>query len=255
MKPLNIDVTQYGTVEGISENIRYALSLGLQELQMAPCKHDGSFVVVGSGPSLEFQIDNIRAEQEAGRPICAVKDAYDYLIEHGITPNLYLSVEPRYRPVKNPSKGSAFLVASRCHPDMFRDLKGFCVYLWHSWSEQDEADLLGRKMCIGGGSTSGLRAINVAYCLGYRNIIMYGMDSCLGVKGEKRVNQPVLGKEVTKTDVIVGDKTFICNMAMAAQAQDFQHIYEVMPDLTMQVNGGGLLAAIIEERKKQGLRT
>jgi len=255
MKPLNIDVTQYGTVEGISENIRYALSLGLDELQMAPCKHDGSFIVVGSGPSLEFQIDNIRSEQEAGRPICAVKDAYDYLVSHGITPNLYISVEPRYRPVKNPSKSSAFLLASRCHPDMFRDLKGYCVYLWHSWSEEDDKDLLKAKMCIGGGSTSGLRAVNVGYCLGYRKIIMYGMDSCLGVKGEKRVSQLTLGKQVSKTNVIVGDKEFICNMAMAAQAQDFQHIYTVMPDLSIQVKGGGLLSAIIEERKKKGFRT
>ena len=255
MQPLSIDVAQYGTAEGISENIRHALCLGLQELQFAPAKHDGTFVICGSGPSIESQLDNIRADKESGKTICAVKGAYDYLRSKGITPDLFLSVEPRYRPVKNPSKQSSFLVASRCHPDLFKDLKGHCVYLWHSWSIDDESSLIKDKTCIGGGTTSGLRAVNVGFTLGYRKFKMYGMDSCLGERGEKRIDEPTLSKFVEKTDVIVGERKFICNMAMAAQAQDFQHIYTVMPDVTIEVCGGGLLAAIIDERKKQGLRT
>lgn len=253
MQPLSIDVAQYGTVEGISENIRSALSLGLQELQFAPAKHDGTFVICGSGPSIESQIENIRADKEAGKAICAVKGAYDYLRSKGITPDLYLSVEPRYRPVKNPSKESSFLLASRCHPEVFKELSGYCIYLWHSWSIDDESELIKDKTCIGGGTTSGLRAVNVGFILGYRKFIMYGMDSCLGERGEKRVDEPTLGKGVEKTDVVVGGRRFICNMAMAAQAQDFQHIYTVMPSVTIDVRGGGLLAAIVEERKARGM--
>ena len=42
-------------------------------------------------------------------------------------------------------------------------------------------------------------------------------------------------------------------MAMAAQAQDFQNIWSVMPDIHIESVGPGLLTAIIEERINQGL--
>lgn len=249
MRELSIDVSQYGEPEGIQENIKYALSLNLQELQPAPCCHGGRIAIVGSGPSLEEHIEDIRNET---CPVLAVKGAYDYLRERGITPDLYLSVEPRYRPIKNPSKDTFYLLASRVNKKMFDDLKDYPILLWHSWSINDEAP--AGKLAIGGGSTSGLRAVNVAYVLGYRKITFYGMDSCLGKSGEKRVGQDPLSDHVEKTDVIVGDESYLCNMAMAAQAQDFQNIYDVM-DISMEVKGGGLLAAIQKERQRLGYHT
>lgn len=255
MQPLSIDVRQYGMPEGIDENIRHSLSLGLPELQIGLLKHDGAAVIVASGPSVKNHLEEIRQEQEKGRPVLAVKGAYDFLRKHDITPDLYCSVEPRYRPIEKPSKRSAYLLASRVNRQLFDDLKGYSVYLWHSWSDEDSMGMLKHKFCIGGGSTSGLRAINVLYLLGFRKLRLYGFDSCLGERGEKRVDQDPLGDEVKRIDVIVGGRRFVCNMAMAAQAQDFQHIYSVMPDLSMETIGSGLIPAILDERRKQGLPT
>lgn len=248
MQELAIDVRQYGEPDGIKDNIAYSCSLGLPELQPAPVTHGGRVVIVGSAPSLKDNIESIREEKA---PIIAVKGAYDYLRDHGITPDAYLSVEPRYRPVKNPSKDSVYLLSSRVHKSVFDELKGHHILLWHSWSDESN-EVPSGKISIGGGSTSGLRAVNVAYVLGFRQITFYGMDSCLGESGEKRVDQDPLKNSVKTIPVIVGGNKFTCNMAMAAQAQDFQNIYEVM-DVTMEVKGGGLLAAILEERRKQGL--
>jgi len=52
MQLLDIDVSQFGTAEGNADNIRAALRRDLPELQPALCSHDGTFVIVGSGPSL-----------------------------------------------------------------------------------------------------------------------------------------------------------------------------------------------------------
>jgi hypothetical protein len=256
MRPLAIDVRQFGQPEGIADNIRHSLTLGLPELQLGICRHDGTFVICGSGPSIEKHIEDIRKDQQDGKTICAVKGSYDFLRSHGITPDLYLSVEPRYKPVNDPAPNSVFLLASRCHPQMFKDLKSFRVYLWHSWSTEDQMELLRGRPCIGGGTTSGLRAVNVGYCLGFTKFKMYGMDSSLGTRGEKRVGQDRLGENVSTTTVRVeaDGPEFVTNMAMAAQAQDFQSIYDVMPEITVDVIGTGLIPAIWNQRKARGLR-
>jgi hypothetical protein len=40
---------------------------------------------------------------------------------------------------------------------------------------------------------------------------------------------------------------------MAQQANEFQMIYSVMPEITVEAKGPGLIAAIIEERRKMAL--
>lgn len=253
MQELALDVRQWGTPEGIGENIHSSLSLGLPELQVMLYTHDGTFVICGSGPSIVDHLDKIREDAKSGKTICAVKGAYDFLVENGITPDLYLSVEPRYRPVRLPQKETTFLLASRVSKQLFEDLKAFKVVLWHSWSEEEYNKLLEHKPCIGGGTTSGLRAVNLAYCLGFRRFKIYGLDSSLGKRGEKRVNQTPLTKDIKTIEVVCGDEVFVTNMAMAAQAMDFQMIYQIMPDVTIEAIGDGLIPAILAERKKQGM--
>lgn len=255
MQPLRVNVAQYGLPEGIKENIQHSLSLGLPELQLGVLKHDGTFVLCASGPSIADHIEDIRQHKADGKTICAVKGAYDFLRGHGITPDLYLSVEPRYKPVLNPSEDTAFLLSSRCNQKLFEDLKGQRIYLWHSWSHEDGSEFLKGKACIGGGTTSGLRAVNVAYLLGFRKFKWYGMDSSLGKKGEKRVGQDTLSTDVKTIEVMVEENgpVFISNMAMAAQAEEVQTLYNVMPDITVDVVGTGLIPAMWEKRKQMGL--
>ncbi len=256
MQLLDIDVSQFGTAEGNADNIRAALRRDLPELQPALCSHDGTFVIVGSGPSLPLFADAIRDEQANGRPVCAVKGAHDFLCENEILPELFCSVEPRDRRenLKHANPYTTYLLASRVHPVVFDHLKDRKVVRWHSWSDQPECDVwrgVG-KFGIGGGTTSGLRAINVGYVLGFRKFRLYGLDSCLADdKSTKRFTGEKAGAII---DVIVGGRTFWCNHAMAQQAQDFQQLYKVMPDMTVESFGDGLITAILAERRKQGLR-
>lgn len=252
MQPLAINVKQYVSEEGNDAQIRRALSLGLPEITPALCRHDGTFVIAASGPSLVEFVEEIRSEQANGRPICAINGAYDYLVEQGITPDIFLTVDPRPMPqnVTKPQKETVFLLASRVNPEVYDRLKCFRVMVWHSWSTENECHEFKGKFAIGGGTTSGLRAINVGYVLGFRKFSLYGMDSCLAADGKtKRFTGEEAGKIV---DVIVGGEIFLCNGAMAQQAQEFQTLYNVMPDLHIDCHGNGLLAKILQERKRLG---
>lgn len=261
MQPLKIDVSAYGTNDEIKHNIHHSLSLGLTELGLSPCKHDGTFVIVGSGPTLKDHIQAISKEQLQGRPICAINGAADYLTRYGIIPDLFLTTDPRPMPqnfkYRNPQ--TVYLIASRCHPNTLKSVmeinQGKNVMLWHAWMDKPETDelLAMNKIGIGGGTTSGLRAVNVAYVMGFRKVHLYGMDSCLDTIGQKRVDEGKMADEVKTMDVIVNGRTFMTNVAMAQQAQDFQGIYDVMPDMKITSFGDGLITAIIEQRKRQGL--
>lgn len=254
LRALAFDVSQFNMPDGITAHIEHSIGLGLPELSPAICSHDGNMVIVGSGPSLFEHVDEIRKEQESGRPICAIKGAHDYLISHDIYPELFLSIDPRDRRnnVQRESKDTVYLLASRVCPEMFSHLKGRNVMLWHAMCGDDENEMLSKhnKYMIGGMSTSGLRAVNVGVFMGYRNFTMYGMDSCNGSDGiTKRIDGSLTGQ---RQDVVVAGRSFICNVAMAKQAYDFQYLYQILPGVHIDVKGDGLLAAINAERKRQG---
>jgi len=257
MKPLELTVQAAGTAEELCSNIRSALARKLPEFTPAPTFHDGTFVCVASGWSMPGFIDEIKAHKRQGRPIVAVKAAHDFLCENGVKPDLWINLDPRDRTsgIKLHNEHTTYLVASRCPPVTFDTLKDRRVILWHSWAEGPEMQALGAgKLAIGGGTTSGMRAINIGYLLGFRKFVLYGYDSCNNENGIKRFTGEKTGPTL---DVYVGDgpdkRKFICNAAMAQQANEFQMVYAVMNDITVDARGPGLIAAILEERRKLNL--
>jgi uncharacterized Rossmann fold enzyme len=255
MQPLRIDVNAYGTLDSNGGNIQSALMRSLPEINPGLCAHDGHLIIAASGPSLPDFIEAIRTEKANGRPVCAVNGAYDYLVEQQITPDLFLTCDPRPMPqnVKNPQDDTIFLLASRANPELFDRLANHKVIIWHSFGNEAEAEFTRGHMVIGGGSTSGLRAITVGYVLGFRNFVLYGMDSCLAAdRLTKRFTGEKAGQVV---DVIVGDRTFYCNGAMAQQANEVQQLMATWPDAHFEFKGDGLLAAIWAERARLGYPT
>jgi uncharacterized Rossmann fold enzyme len=252
MKPLEITVQQAGEAGELAGNIRSALARDLPEFAPSCCKHDGTFVLVASGWSMPGFIDEIKAHRDAGRTIVAVKSAHDFLVEHGVRPDLYVNLDPRDRTkgvtLKNDT--TVYLIASRCPPVMFDHLADKKVVVWHSWAEGEELQAIGgKKLCVGGGTTSGMRAINLGYLLGFRKFVLYGYDSCNRFDGVKRFTGEMTGDTI---DVYVGEhkRKFTCNMAMAQQANEFQLIYGVMPDITIEAKGDGLIAEILKTRRE-----
>ena len=254
MEKLELTVQAYGDVNDLQANIRSALARKLPELAPAPTAHDGTFVCVASGWSMPSFVDEIRKHQESGRPIVSVKAAHDFLCENGIKPDLWINLDPRDRTdqIKHANDHTVYMVASRCPPITFDKLQGKKILLWHSWTDSEEQKAFpAGKLAIGGGTTSGMRAINIGYILGYRKFVLYGYDSCNRADGIKRFTGEMTGPTL---DVYVGDgpdrQKFVCNAAMAQQANEFQMVYTVMPDITVEAKGPGLIAAIINERKR-----
>jgi len=267
----SLKIVKAGTEESLADNIRTNLARGCTEFQPAHCFHDGNMVITGSGHSLPEHLDELKQERVEGRPICAVKGTHDYLIENGLEPDLFVSCEPRERELKYVSDRTVYFLASRCNTTLFDRLQGKKIVVWHAcvggkgvketgkplgWDDLNldpECELWKGKMGIGGGTTSGLRALNLCYLMGFRNLILYGFDSCLAPdRDTKRFTGEKVG-DAWKGDIIVDGKRFWCNGAWAQQATEFQELYRGM-DMHVEAKGDGLIAAIIEARRKRGYK-
>jgi uncharacterized Rossmann fold enzyme len=235
--------------------IASANARNLRSFKPALVKHDGHMVIVGSGPSVADHIDEIRRERELGRPIMAIKGAHDWLIDRGITPDLWVSMDSQVilKHIQKKSKETCYLVAGKAHPEIFDWLSDQQVVLWNAWMGQGEEKLFAPESCmVGGGTTSGLRGITLAWLMGFRRVILYGFDSCLK-DGAKRVDGSKPIDWTIPIRVGVEGKERLCDSSMASQANEFQALtFDAMPDIKVKVVGDGLLADIMAERQRLG---
>ena len=171
-------------LQGALSNDERHAQMALAHGQMLKKKHKfndkwASFVCYG--PSL---LDTWKVIK---RPIVTVSGAHDFLVERGVIPDFHVDCDPREHKVKMlkmPQKETTYLMATVCHPSWWEALKGQNIKLWHlingndmetvSWVAKNHPE--GMKSMIGGGSTVGMRAMNVMAVLGFRRFNFHGMD-------------------------------------------------------------------------------
>lgn len=163
-------------------NMRECLSNKIERLLPFP-QNDGILNIVCYGPSLNDTWRNIKG------PIMTVSGAHNYLIERGIVPDLHVDTDPRQHKADmlTPHKDVTYLMASACHPDVWRKLKtrgrpenDLGAYYWHAVNGQHTVDWILKNddgsLMIAGGSTAGLCAIHIGGVLGFTKFNIYGMD-------------------------------------------------------------------------------
>jgi len=229
-----------------------AIARGYPQVTEAQAAKTGAILLVASAPSVKGQLELIKKMKAAGSPIVAIKGAHDWLIENGVTPDYALAIDPQEHRIAfyKPQPSVHYMIASQCHPAMFDNLDGYQVTLWHPYVKKGQ-DRPKKSMLIGGGTTSGLRAISLFYVLGYRQFELFGFDSCND--GELlRVNGDGLkdGDKLIEVKIDPDGETFNCNMSMALQAEHFQTYYDYLPDATFNGHGRGLIQAIIKKREQ-----
>lgn len=225
-------------------HIRHSLTLPHPWLR-SEVAHDGHAVIVGGGPSLKGQIEEIRLREQNDQRIFATNATYNWLFGQGIKSSAHVMLDARrenteFTPMDNP----ICYYASQCHPDLFDEVKKKSVVLWHPLIDGIQG-IIGNNTgdnLVGGGCSVGLKAICLAFILGYRNFHLYGFDSCYEDDQHHAYVQP-LNDGAKIVDVMVGDRKFKCAAWMMTQAEQFK---EMLPALlkegcTITVHGDGLI--------------
>jgi uncharacterized Rossmann fold enzyme len=205
--------------------------------------------IVGSGPSIADYVEDIRNFKGV---VIAINAAHDYLVDRGVNPHMMVAVDPRIRIAKGfrkPHKDCLYLIASQCHPGVFNMLKGHRIAMWHSaCSAIDEiAKQLDTKMGqVHGGTTATLRALAIAYLMGFRMFHLYGVDSSFtpvlrnidGIKPEKTV------------EAECGGKRYLTDHQMMSQAMEMTQVLNLLPEIRVTSHGDSLMTAVLTEASK-----
>lgn len=165
--------------ETMLNQMRSSLGRGLKEAR--PCKrHDLLLSICGGGPSLGETYKEI----EKGSIVAGINGSLWFLFDRGVPVHMCGVLDPREHIADIitalPNAGR-YYVASMCHPKVFDKLEGCDVTMWHASGTPGAEDVLkergGDYWLIGGGSTMGLRWINLGYFLGFRKFHLHGFDS------------------------------------------------------------------------------
>lgn len=258
MQKLKINITNCLPSETIIDQVRSALSRNLPP-QLGEAEHKRKLLIACSGPSLSASLPLMRRLRKKDSTLVAVNGTHDWLIERGIIPDIFVMCDPRQDNVqflRKPHKGVKYYIASQCHPDAFEALKGFDVTVWHMDCRIPEIQQLlednGGPWClVGGGSTVGMRCLNLFLTMGYRDFHFFGLDSCYMGGALRSFDQDNRHQEMIEFSC--AGKKFLCNVPMAGQAEDFISFMKHHGHLCkVSVYGEGLIAHInktIKERK------
>lgn len=253
--PVRVNVGE----EAFRSNIEAAVKLDLPWLQQLEA-HEGHAVIVGGGPSLKDCKRELEWRHKQGHKFFALNNTAAWLFtELGIVADYLVLLDAK----ESTSRfvvafaETHHLIASQCTPLTFelatRPITGpRNVTLWHPNIEGIQ-EYVGDRECalIGGGTTVGLQAIDIACQLGYRSIHLFGFDSSYRGDDGHAYDQPEnYGEDLI--DVFCAGKKYRCARWMIRQVEEFKGVAQQLVDLGCEitVSGSGFLQSTFAEMLK-----
>lgn len=228
-----------------------------QMMQVPP--HEGKLMILCGGPSLNDFVSTIKRKRKTHH-VLVCNNVHEWALDHRIAPSACIILDARphnVRFLERPQETCHYFLCSQVHPSLFDVLEGYKVTIWHAGApSKTEKRILDDHYAfrwgpVMGGTSVGLRAIGLGVMLGYRQITIYGLDSCF--RGGEHHAYPQQEDDVRHAfRVKLGRKTFHCSPWMMTQADEFIRMAGMLPDgLKLSVEGDGLIAEMVRKQAKQ----
>ena len=234
-------------------------------------RHEKRVAIACYGPSLKYAIPDIIVERNAGALVVSVSGAHDFLIEHGVVPDIHVDVDPRIHKAdftKNPHPKIQYWMASCCHPKTIDNLLGYDLTLWHVHNSDEDVRILDEVdrdgFLVGGGGSVGCRVVSLMYTQGYRDFSIFGMDCSFAEDGEQHAG-PHSGKVQKGLKAKCGGRWYKTSGTLVAIGKGFMNVVDALEKVSqmhdeprpydgdcirVQLGGDGLLAMMCAQRSK-----
>jgi hypothetical protein len=204
--------------------------------------HSGVAIICGSGPSIAEDLALIRRLHRDGGKIFALNGCASFLAKNGIMPDYQVICDARPENVQLIGAAKHHLFASQCHPSLFATVN---AQLWHLQIGEIERyfpDYQGAYVLIGGAASVGNVSLCLTYAMGYRELHLFGMDSCHKEGVSHAFPQPLNDGDPTCITEFQGKK-YLASLTMRHQAEKFQETARAVQQMgaKIHVHGYGLL--------------
>lgn len=200
--------------------------------------YSGPIVVVGGGPSVDGQIERIRAEVEAGAKLMVIERMYPWCTTHGFKADFVVSldasegIEAGFTHLQD---DTIHLMVATNNPKVFPLLNGHKKYIWSGAAgSHPEAVPIWQKngytrvTIVNTGGSVTLGSMFLALVLGFRDVHLFGFD-CMVPDREHTYATGIAGESVNRsyaTFEVEGQSLLSCNSFLSF-AQQFFSMVEV----------------------------
>lgn len=239
-------ITCNTTDELIENNVRINSAKNLKWLHTEK-ENPYPAIIVGGGASIEDEVENIRHLKSIGGTIFAANAASKWLISKGIEVDFQCIADAKEETVTLVDhNANEHIIASQAHPRTMDSVEDPIV--WHLGIEDierlfpEERVKRGGYCILGGGSAVGNSSMCVAYAKGFRDLHIFGLDSC-HKDGRSHAYQQNMNVVIPIMEVEWAGRTFTSSVTMKAQAEKFQLTSKFLKDAGCKITtyGDGLL--------------
>jgi len=192
--------------------------------------HDQLAVILGGGPSLKLALPQVFAMQRDGGIVLATNATAGFLRAHGMREDAQVICDAKPECVRFYQPGGKKLFASMVDPVLLQLAQADPdaeLTVWHPLTEGAPGVLPEGVPLVGGGSTVGMRAIALAWGMGFRKFALFGFDSSYQDGQHHAYPQPENdGQRVL--DAIHRGRHFKCAAWMVQQASEFRELAALM---------------------------
>ncbi len=231
--------------------------------------HKGRCVIVGGGPSVNAEFDNLKEIAE-GSTVCSINGAHNWLVKRGIIPDIHVVYDFDIENIEDCLDGpihqdTIYYIGSHCHENLYKQLEDYKVILYHAYAIPEEYTnalnlLFPNEVKVGGGFLTLFRTIAIAKILGYRNFNLFGVDSSFEGESSHVNGYTCANKEkelqVWARNQVTGElRQFRTTAGLARQADCFPEFCRIHNELDIKIYGDGLLSYIHKTTNPMGIKS
>lgn len=226
------------TPDELMQHVMHAKSLGYPEVS-AQESHGRRLAVVGGGPSIVDHLDEIREFSD----IWAINGACGFLREHGIESTL-LTLDPVDFLAPRVAGAKKALLATRCHPDVFKTLEGADITVFDAVNDTQNG--------MWASCSTVTVVFQLATVLGYRKSVFYGCEGSYNEKTHAYMDEGVL--QDYRFLVECGGELYLTAPDLYMLTQQMAPFFRRAINDSFTERSGGLLRALIKNEKHEIVR-
>jgi hypothetical protein len=215
--------------EDLLAQVAHAKSLGYPEVREQE-PHGRRLAVVGGGPSIVERLDEIREFAD----IWAINGACGFLGERGIESTL-LTLDPCDFLAPRVVGAKKALLATRCHPDVYRALEGADITVFDAVNDTENG--------LWASCSSVTVAFHLATLLGYRQTVFYGCEGSYSDKTHAYMDEQEL--QDYRFIVECGGKQYVTAPDLYMLTMQMAVFFRLAINNSFTERCGGLLRALI----------